>query len=1386
MKRNHLQLTLALLLFFVVNLLTAQNVGVGTAAPNSKLDVDGDLALREGTAIAVVAGSNALALTGEKSHYRLTGAAAAFSINTISGGNDGQVLTLINATGQTMTIDNNNVANGIFTGFGSNITTNGTNEAAVTLIYNATLARWVVTATTGMGGSDDWRLLGNAGTTPATNFVGTTDNQPLAFRTFNTEKARIVNGNANNGVLGIGMQSIPSGNPLVVDGFATLVAAGNGINHGDINMASAGNSVFSGYFISSKARGTLDAPAIVQNGDLLGVQEFWGHDGANYLVGAQMYAAVEAAPGANDMPTALLFTTTPDGAGAPLERMRINNAGDVGIGIAAPTAKVDISANSGITYPQIRLLEQGNDYARLNYMNTNSATKYWASTAYIDAVVDHNSVYNIWYGSTGSNIMSVTGDNRVGINVSQNPQNILDVNGDLALREGTAITAASGANHDLALPLNATTAGEHSHYRITGAAANFNITGLAGGNDGQVLTLINATAQTMTLSNDNVGSVATNRIQTGYGADMSIAAGGTVSMIYNATLGRWKVTSHAGSTTGQEWLLLGNAGTNPANNFLGTTDNQPLVIRTQNTEKVRVLSGNGQVGIGTATSAIGTTYGFEKLKLSGDANINDVELEAVGPGGFGTIVVFDKANGTYSPMSRTAALNGDQLGNFQFRGYDGIGYANGAFMIVRTDGVTGATDMPARFEFWTALDGTETPAERMRINNAGNVGIGTAPTARLHAVTNTGTQVGIFTNTLATATTNAVEISTNSTNTLNAALAASNTGGGDVGFFNINNATNGNAAVLAATNGLGYALEAYNVNAGGNATGIVGYASPTAPAIGGVGIYGTTAAARQSFGVLGLNENTSATATERGVGVIGISRTGGFGYFQGGVGVMGHGQSVGVGGYTDFADATGVLGQFSGTGVGYGVRGFTSQAGSYGVYGQFTPTAGISGAGVYGIISGTLAGTSFAETTVGAAIKGNAISSGAYKFGVFGSGGTSTRSGGVIGYDYGIAIGALGYYASNVVDYAVYGFGQAYQTGAAGGRIANPTGLSMTQEVSPNAEIGMGMYAGTMGGWVRGLVYGMHVKGERYSMYVDGQAIANKPIAQLLDNGTESRSVAYTPVSKTADVYAKGKGTLRNGTASILFDADFINTLSDADIIVTVTPVGNCKGIHLVSVGKEGFTVAENDNGNSNVSFTWMAIGEQKIQPTALSPEILATDFDSKMEGVMFNENDTEHNAQPIWWDGNNVRFDQPDEQLLGRNKGKSMEKNTAAPIPQLIQKSADAMPQVNPEKIAARQLQAEAVASRKNEEVEQPLTTVRDAKTAAKIQQAAQAELEAEATENQASIARKKQQEALQQEEALKLGKMNRTETVPVRPEPVEIKPSFIPAPLNTVRPKQ
>ncbi|MBP9793129.1 MAG: tail fiber domain-containing protein [Flavobacterium sp.] len=54
-------------------------------------------------------------------------------------------------------------------------------------------------------------------------------------------------------------------------------------------------------------------------------------------------------------------------------------------------------------------------------------------------------------------------------------------------------------------------------------------------------------------------------------------------------------------SSGSSWSLMGNSGTNPGANQLGTTDAQPLLVKSNNTESLRILS-NGNVVKGNTTS----------------------------------------------------------------------------------------------------------------------------------------------------------------------------------------------------------------------------------------------------------------------------------------------------------------------------------------------------------------------------------------------------------------------------------------------------------------------------------------------------------------------------------------------------------------------------------------------------------------------------------------------------------------------------------------------------------------------------------------------------------------------------------------------------------------
>lgn len=341
-----------------------------------------------------------------------------------------------------------------------------------------------------------------------------------------------------------------------------------------------------------------------------------------------------------------------------------------------------------------------------------------------------------------------------------------------------------------------------------------------------------------------------------------------------------------------------------------------------------------------------------------------------------------------------------------------------------------------------------------------------------------------------------------------------------------------------------------------------------------------------------------------------------------------------VNGYSSFNGA-GVYGQITNGGTSYGA-----------VQGEYSsPTAGIfNTCGVRGLNMTNTAGTGFrtqAATGPRVGVIGNTTgTNGQYTFGVHGTmGSTDIRCGGIFADDFGIALASMAYFASNLNDYSVYGFGSAYQVGVAGGR-GVPQGIN-----EPNTHIGLGIYGGVMGGWMRGLVYGTMVKGERFGMYVDGKTYTNAPVTELINTGSTNRTPAYAVTSLTTEIYSKGKGTLSNGVVHIDFDPAFSKLISTNpdDLVITVTPTSASAGLFIEKQDAGGFTIRENSNSGNTVNFNWIAMATRADAASIThSPEILRSDFDQKMNGVMFNDNNMQDKPQSIWWDGKEIRFDTP------------------------------------------------------------------------------------------------------------------------------------------------
>jgi hypothetical protein len=124
---------------------TNGNVSINNTAPNTKVDVSGDLAIRRYDTTVASGLNNDFDIRGY-SFVRISSATAAFTITGISGGVDGKILIFYNATTFNMTLANASGssagANQILTMTGANSTTVGT--GAFELIYSGSDAKWLV------------------------------------------------------------------------------------------------------------------------------------------------------------------------------------------------------------------------------------------------------------------------------------------------------------------------------------------------------------------------------------------------------------------------------------------------------------------------------------------------------------------------------------------------------------------------------------------------------------------------------------------------------------------------------------------------------------------------------------------------------------------------------------------------------------------------------------------------------------------------------------------------------------------------------------------------------------------------------------------------------------------------------------------------------------------------------------------------------------------------------------------------------------------------------------------------------------------------------------------------------------------------------------------
>ena len=318
------------------------------------------------------------------------------------------------------------------------------------------------------------------------------------------------------------------------------------------------------------------------------------------------------------------------------ERMRITNAGYVGIGSTAFASSPEallVYQNNPSSYNVISGKGNLNNYLQLNIQNLNSGAN---ASSDVVATADN--------GNETVNYVDL------GINSSANTSGVMGAANDAYLyTTGNNFLIGSGtAGKALVFLTGGTSQATNERMRIDGTGNV--IFGKAGVTSGTHVFANSSNSNTVTLSS-GVTSAS-------YTMTWPTAQGGANTVLTNNGSGllSWNTPAAASGA----WSINGNAGTTPGTNFLGTTDNQSLVFKANNQQSGKIdLVGNNtffgyQTGLTIAGSGISNTFiGYQ----AGYPTANGFSNTAVG-----AISLVANTNGASNSAVGYAALRNNTVG----------------------------------------------------------------------------------------------------------------------------------------------------------------------------------------------------------------------------------------------------------------------------------------------------------------------------------------------------------------------------------------------------------------------------------------------------------------------------------------------------------------------------------------------------------------------------------------------------------------------------------------------------------------------------------------------------------------------------------------------------
>lgn len=186
-----------------------------------------------------------------------------------------------------------------------------------------------------------------------------------------------------------------------------LQVAGLGGN-GDIFSYRYNNNTGGPSLILAKSRSETGSLLIAQSGDNLGQVLFQGADGSSFINGASIAAQVDGTPASGGMPGRIVFSTTPSASSTVTERMRIDSAGNVGIGTTSPSDRLTINSTgtNSAQYIYSTTSTEGPQFAIGNNAALGSATvanfvKIW-NTGFVGVLFGQNVAGYAGYVSDGA------------------------------------------------------------------------------------------------------------------------------------------------------------------------------------------------------------------------------------------------------------------------------------------------------------------------------------------------------------------------------------------------------------------------------------------------------------------------------------------------------------------------------------------------------------------------------------------------------------------------------------------------------------------------------------------------------------------------------------------------------------------------------------------------------------------------------------------------------------------------------------------------------------------------------------------------------------------------------------------------------------------------